>query len=369
VSVRRTRSNAIGGDETKETNVRSTRRTVAVAAGAIALVTALSGFRYSGFDDPAARAAAASGTAYLKSRQLPGGSFETAGFPGFETPDAILAIAEDAQTAPTWSRKQARDAVYAQETAFGNSVLHATDDFADGGINAGQAAKLVILVTRPLGLSSTSFNPDRDAPVDLQAIIDAGHQPDGSYGAFNATLYAAIAKRTLGGVPADTVAYIKHAQQANGGWDFAGDPTGKTAIADVDTTALAIQALVSSGVGRGDPHLRAALGFLARRQRAVGAWQAFGTNDPNSTAVAMIAITAAGYDPTDSCWRDKAMPSFAGRPYRSPVTWLRGDQLPSGRFKSPNDQFGINTSPTSQAIQALRRGWLPVNALPPQDCS
>ena len=45
--------------------------------------------------------------------------------------------------------------------------------------------------------------------MNLRAIIDAGHQPNGSYGAFNATLYAAIAKRVLGGVPADTLAYIR----------------------------------------------------------------------------------------------------------------------------------------------------------------
>jgi hypothetical protein len=335
----------------------------------VLLVLALGGFRYTGFGDAAGKASAASGTAYLKSRQLPGGSFEVAGFPGFETPDAILAIAENAQTAAGWNKKQARDAVYAQVTGSGNSALHAADDFADSGLSAGQAAKLVVLVTRPLGLSSTRFNPDQDTPADLTAIIDAGHQSNGSYGAFNATLYAAIAKRAFGGVPADTVAYIKAAQQANGGWDFGGDPTGQSAAADVDTTALAIQALVSSGAGRGDPRLRAGLGFLARRQRAVGAWQSFGANDPNSTAVAMFAITAAGYDPTTSCWRDKAVPTLAGRPYSSPVTWLRGDQLPSGRFKSPNDQFGINTAPTSQAVQALRRGWLPVNALPDQDCS
>jgi hypothetical protein len=353
----------------EETRVHTKRKTIAVAAGAVALVTALSGFRFSGFDDPEALASAASGTGYLKSRQLPGGSFEVAGFPGFETPDAILAIAENAQTAAKWSTKQARDAVYAQVTGFGNSALHAADDYADSGLGAGQAAKLVVLVTRPLGLSAARFNPDKDTPANLPAIIDAGHQSNGSYGAFNATLYAAIAKRTLGGVPADTRAYIKAAQQANGGWDFGGDATGKTAAADVDTTALAIQALVSSGVGRSDHRLRAGLAFLARRQRAVGAWQSFGANDPNSTAVAMFAITAAGYDPTTSCWRDKAVPTLAGKPYSSPAKWLRDDQLPSGRFKSPNDQFGINTSPTSQAVQALRRGWLPVHALPEQSCS
>jgi hypothetical protein len=349
--------------------VHRKRKTIAVAAGAIALVTALSGFRYSGFNDSAAKASAASGTAYLKSRQLPGGSFEVAGFPGFETPDAVLAIAENAQTAAKWNKKQARDAVYAQKTQFGNSVLHAVDDFADSGITAGQAAKIALLVSRPLGLSVTRFNPDKDTPVNLRAIIDAGLQPNGSYGAFNATLYSAIAKRVLGGVPASTLAYIKAAQQANGGWDYSGDRTGATAPADVDTTGLAIQALAAAKVARTDPALRKGLAFLAHEHRASGAWQSFGADDPNSTAVAMFAITAAGYDPTTSCWRNMTVPSLSGQPYTSPATWLRGDQLASGRFKSPNDDFGINTFPTSQSVQALRRGWLPVNTLAKQKCS
>jgi hypothetical protein len=259
--------------------------------------------------------------------------------------------------------------VYAQTTQFGNSVLHAVDDFVDSGITAGQAAKIVVLVARPLGLSVGSFNPDKDAKANLRGLIDAGHQADGSYGAFNATLYAAIAKRKLGGVPANTLAYIKAAQQASGGWDFSGDRTGQSAPADVDTTALAIQALVAAKVAKTHAALRAGLAFLAREQQATGAWQSFGSDDPNSTATAMFAITAAGYDPTSSCWRNMSVPSLRNQPHTSPATWLRGDQLESGRFKSPNDDFGINTFATSQAIQALRRGWLPVNTLGKQKCS
>jgi hypothetical protein len=63
-----------------------------------------------------------------------------------------------------------------------------------------------------------------------------------------------------------------------------------------------------------------------------------------------------------------AVPALSGTPYTSPVTWLRADQLPTGRFQSPNDSFGINTFPTSQSVQALRRGWLPAEHLPPQAC-
>jgi hypothetical protein len=347
--------------------MKTNSRRLAVVAGTLVLVIALSGFRDSGFGDNGAKNRAAAATTWLKTQQQPDGSFETAGFAGFETPDAVLAIAENAQTTRTWSRDEALAAVSATKVGS-KSVLHAIDDYADSGLDAGQAAKLVQLVARPLGLSVTRFNPDHDRAVDLRALIDAGHKANGSYGAFNATLYAAIAKRKLGGVPADTLAYIRAAQDASGGWNFAGDPTDAAAAADTDTTALAVQALVAARVRGGDGTLRRALRFLANNFQTDGAWQSFGSDDPNSTALAVIGITAAGYDPTASCWRDTAVPELLNTPYTSPITWLKADQASNGRFKSPNDSFGVNTFATSQSIQALRREWLPVDRLGARSC-
>jgi hypothetical protein len=249
----------------------------------------------------------------------------------------------------------------------GTSVLHAIDDYPQSGLGAGQAAKLVILVARPLNLSVTAFDPDGDGAVNLRALIDSGHQSGGSYGAFNATLYAAIAKNALGGVPADTTALVRAAQRSDGGWNFTGNPNDANA-SDIDTTALAIQALAAAGVAPTDTDLRQGLGFLAAQQRANGAWQSFGADDPNSTAVAMIAITAAGFDPLIPCWRNTVAPGRTGDPYGSPASWLRSDQSADGHFQSPNDSFGINTFATSQAIQALRRGWLPATFVAPQTC-
>jgi hypothetical protein len=347
--------------------VHTNSRRLAVAAGTLILVLALSGFRSSGFGDNGAKNKAATATAWLKAQQLADGSFETAGFPGFESPDAVLAIAENAQTSRRWNRSTASAAVLATRKR-GHGVLHAIDDYADSGIDAGQAAKLVQLVARPLGLSVTKFNPDKDHAVNLLAIIDAAHTSNGSYGSFNSTLYSAIVKRRYGGVPADTLAAIRSAQEAGGGWNFAGDPTGQAAPADVDTTALAVEALVAGRARRNDPDLRRAIAFLANSQQADGAWQSFGADDPNSTSLAVIGITAAGYDPTTSCWRDTAVPALDHTPYTSPVKWLKADQASSGRFKSPNDQFGVNTFATTQSIQALRRGWLPVDSLAAQTC-
>jgi hypothetical protein len=344
---------------------RNVKRIVAVV-GAAALVPTLGAFRFTGFNNAAARAAAGGATTWLRTQQLADGSFEVAGFPGFETPDAVIAIGENAQQQEKWSGAQARAAVTATRRN-GNSPLHAVDDLADAGLNAGQAAKLVILVAKPLGLNPKKFDPDGDGPANLRGVVDAGLQPSGAYGAFNATLYAAIAKRFLGGVPASTLGLIRGAQEPGGGWNFLGDPTCN--CADVDTTALAIESLVSARVRKTDVDLRQGLAFLARSQRTTGAWQSFGSDDPNSTAVAAMAVTSAGFDPTVACWRDVVAPEKRATPYTSPVGWLRQQQQSDGRIASPNDAFGVNTFATTQTIQALRRGWMPTKALGKQKCS
>jgi len=226
---------------------RAPLRVARVALVALASVVVLSACRWSGFNDLPARDAAADAVAWLETRQQSDGGFEVAGFPGFETSDAVLAVAEAAQTQYVWSTTEAEQAVRGVTAAGGDDPLDALDAFAEGGLSAGQAAKLVVLVAAPLGLDPAAFDPARDgSPVDLEAAVAAGVLPDGSYGAgvLNATLYAALAERlTAGSVPAITLAYVRSAQEASGGWDFAGDPTG--ADADVDTTGLAVQVLAS----------------------------------------------------------------------------------------------------------------------------
>ena len=82
-----------------------------------------------------------------------------------------------------------------------------------------------------------------------------------------------------------------------------------------------------------------------------------------------MAITAAGFDVESPCWRNTVAPGLAGNPYANPLNWLRFVQLPSGRFVSPNDAFGINTFATSQSVQALERNWLPVVPFAERTCS
>ena len=334
---------------------------------ALVAALAVAGCKNTGFNDPANPSVITKASTWLTGQQLADGSFEVGGFAGFETPDAIVAIAERAQTSAAWDSTKARNAVLAV-TNNGKSPLDAMDDFADGTLSAGQAAKLIVLVATPLGLSPTAFNPQGDTARNLVAVVNQGAQPNGSYGAFNATLYAAIALRqTSGSVPAATVTYIRNAQQTNGGWNFSGDATGTDL--DIDTTALALQALVAAKVSPNDADLVAGLQLLADQQRVSGPWRSFGSNDPNSTATAIMAITAAGFDPTNSCWRDTVRPALKGTAYPNPAGWLRTQQATDGHITSPNDSFPpVNTFATTQSIEALARGWLPVAWLAPRSC-
>jgi hypothetical protein len=344
------------------------------AIGVVVFAVALSACRFTGFSNGAAKFQGAAATQWLVKQQQADGGFEVAGFAGFETPDAILAIAENAQQQANWSAPQALAAVQAVKKN-GHDPLHNIDDFVDGTIGAGQAAKIIVLVAKPLNRSVTSFDPDGDGAKNLIAAVNAGAQPNGSYGSLNDTLFAAMAKKLVNGsVPANTVAFIRAAQQPFGGWDFSGNPSAPSV--DVDTTGIAVAALAAAGVPGNDADLRQGLRFLANVQHSNGAFPDFAGNDnPNSTASALFGIVGAGFDPTSACWRNLVEPNLAGHAYGSPVAWLRTQQVTNpnaadvGRIKSPFDAPGsINTFATSQTVQAFRYAWMPPSPLPNQTC-
>lgn len=347
------------------------RRTLVPALAGV-LVLALMGIpRADALASYSARTAAARAVAWLAAQQQTDGGFELAGFPGFETPDAALAIAENAQVSDTWDATRARNAVTGL-VRNGHNPLHNLDDLVDAGTSGGQAAKLIVLAVTPLGLNPRDFDPDNDsaAPVDLVALMDAAKLPDGSYGTgtFNATLFAAIAAKAIGrSVPADTLAYIGAAQQANGSWNYTGTPSG--AGVDVDTTALAMTALAAGGRTGNDAAMKKALALLGTSQFTTGGWgDDYGSGpevNTNSTALAAIGIKAAGANPGTRAWRDAATPSRAGQAYVSPETTLLSKQQPDGHMTSPFDSYGLNTSATTQSVQGLLLNWLPIVVAPP----
>ena len=343
----------------------SVRRLVAAGCG-LALLAPLAA--------PAAAAPRAStatvvegANGWLKSNQQADGGFELATFVGFETSDVILATAQARQSGPAWDAAAARSAVTGLVSSGGKTPLDAIDDLIDGEAEPGsvaagaRAAKVAAIVAQPLGISAGDFDPSNDnaLPVDLFARMDLHRQAGGAYdfGAqFNGVLYVAIARAGAGlDVATGLVNQILAAQRADGSWDYTGTPTGGDGE-DIDTTALTLVALRSSGRTLADPAVKKAVAWLAARQQANGAWQAFGADDPNATSVATVALSDLHVDLGSSAWLTAAGVA-APASYSSPWVWLTTQQNAEGRILSPNDSYGINTLPTSQTVQALTRQW------------
>ena len=344
------------------------------AVASIALLT----FVAASVAAPPASADVAAGIDYLASTQDADGGWD--GPPGaeFTTSEAILAIAEAAQTGSGWSETEAFDAVdQFDDDVSGDSPLDymaaaATAEAAT--LPPGKAAKWIVNVAVPLGLDPTDF---LSTGVDLVAIMGAPG-PDGSFDTgfnFNGAAYAALASYLLdGSVPPQTVTYLLGAQTPSGGWSFDGNPASDP---ETDSTALTLEALIAGGNSPTDPAVQAALTYLARDvtpeafdldagyDNDTGIWWAFGAQSPEGTSRALLGITAVGYDPSTPCWRDTARPELAGTAYTPPMDALVGMQEPDGSWGVPP----FNAFSTAQAIQGLEvSSWRPIVVGTAQTC-
>jgi hypothetical protein len=331
------------------------RRAVACSSAlAVSLVLASGPARAA---DPGSTAVAAGAVGWINTQQIAGGGF------GFGTADAALSIAEQAQSGPSWSTAEALAAVQSV-TNGGKTPLDAlVAELASPGFDAaGSAGKAILLSAEPFGIDPSNFGG-----IDLVSRL-GGCSVD-SDPTFNGLLYVLLAERFTCGSPSTSgLAAVRAAQRADGGWNFLGDQEPDIG-SDNDTTAVAVEALIAGGADASDSNVHEALVFFAQTLQANGAWQSFGSDDPNSTALAVIGITAAGFDPESSCWRDTMLPATAGTPYTTPDAWLRSQQQPDGHIASGTDgtEFA-STYATSQTVEGLLRSWLPAFRAAPASC-
>lgn len=306
--------------------------------------------------------------AYLRTQQLPGtnpatgsGAWDATPAFAFTTPEAVLAVAEAGQTGSAWSTSEAVAAVQAMTNSDGQDPMAFVGLMEAAATTPGAAGKLIVLVTAPLGRDTSAL-----------ASIVGPPAPNGSFGSelfFNNTLYAGLSKQiTAGSIPASTVAYVASKQKpSNGGWSYDAD-TGTTTDADIDTTGLALQLLLAGGMSPTDPVVQRGLAFLAAQQNADGTWSSFGDESAESTSRALLAITAAGYDVNDRCWRDTVRPAGAGAPFTGGDAALGSLANPDGSIAGAGS-LSFAAFATAQAVQGLQRSWLPLVHAPAQTCT
>jgi hypothetical protein len=151
-------------------------------------------------------------------------------------------------------------------------------------------------------------------------------------------------------IPGEAINYLRGKIQLNGAWEYK-DGYGT----DTNTTAIVIQALLSSGENVATTEVISGLIYLKSAQNTDGGFtydplSNYGTDsDTNSTAYAVQAILAAGEDPTAGRWVISST---------NPISYLLSMQLADGSFEYQTGG-GSNLLATQQAIPALNLKFYP----------
>ncbi len=226
--------------------------------------------------------------AWLLTKQESDGGFSTGFSKGSDigaTADVVMAIEA--------SGKSAADV----KSSAGHSPI---DFFAQQlmlrkAISAGQYAKLA-LALKSAGLDARNFNGiDVTKPILSAYNAETGAIGDSVY--IHALGMLALARNGVA-VPAKAIDKLASLQGESGGWAFAGGDD-----ADVDTTALAVQALIASGQPVKTGVVGKAIGYLHSLQNEDGGYpyqvpSKWGTeSNANSTALVAQAIIASGDQP------------------------------------------------------------------------
>ncbi|MEU1752719.1 cell wall anchor protein [Micromonospora matsumotoense] len=233
------------------------------------------------------------------------------------TIDGIIAMSATGGSAPT------RQAATGQVAAHVRSY-NSYDDWGIEGFTDGGATAKLLYVASAAGADPTDFGGYdlRAVTLSLVAGADAGHQrgritsrttadsgPDAS-NTFDQS-FAVLGLARSGDLPQDTVDFLVRQQCAAGGFrlypDTADGPSPSCdeqpgATLDVDSTAMAVQALLAaadSGAAGASDAARRGADWLVGQQHADGSFGGSGPTtgaNSNSTGLAGQALAAAGRD-------------------------------------------------------------------------
>jgi hypothetical protein len=327
-----------------------------IVAGAI-LATALLGPMYLG---PAPVEAVASTDAqrataaleYLLAHQQANGSID--GSLG-ETADFVIGAAA---------------AGYDPSTLTGCSATTSALGYLAGASDgaAGDAAKTGKTI---LAIVAAGGNPANFAGRDLSARLAAlYHSATGAYGdgATFSQSFAILAVVASGGsVEGAASAELAALQDPDGSWSYGTAPVA-AGVGDTNSTAIALMALDAAGVHSADA---SGLTYLRTQQLADGGFpyqnsSAYGPppSDPDSDAVVLQALVAAGQDPEGPVWIQGS---------NSMLTNLRSTQGADGGFAYPGSgESAFTTSEVPAALMRVPYAWAvhfaPGASVPTSEC-
>jgi energy-coupling factor transport system substrate-specific component len=227
-------------------------------------------------------------------------------------------------------------------TSGGHSAIGFLRTNLDGVRSTGDLERTI------LALDGAGIAARRFGGRDLVAELRRRRSPAGSFeGQVNLTAFGILALRSAGvhvSALARSTAWLRHAQNGDGGWGFQPD-----AGSDPDSTGAAIQGLAAGGE-RGGATRRGAT-YLRRSQQRGGGFALAGasTSNSQSTAWAIQGLVAAG-----------ANPAAVRKSGNSPLDYLAHRQARDGhyRYSSASDQTPVWV--TGQTLLAVNRRALPL---------
>jgi hypothetical protein len=262
----------------------------------------------------------------------------------------------------------------------GGNPIARSSEVAIGLAAAGQQASAmrvgpVSLAEYLKTATSTDVGTNGELLLARASVADAGpvatvaaqlQAAKGSNGEYGGDIYsdalAILGLRAAGQtVTDDAVAFLKAQQKTSGGWSADNaDQYGE----DSNTTALVIQALVSTGVATTDPTITKAFAYL----QSVFGGGGFGSSpgagpDPNSDELAIQAIVAAQQQ-SDAAWQtrlDQARSYLAGQQI--------GNGADAGAIASPYSKlFATTGAPAAFLERPLTARGVSERAVPLLAC-
>ena len=266
--------------------------------------------------------------AWLRAQQQPDGGFSNGFVPESDpstTADAVLAIVAAGEDPLQWNAGGSDPLGFLRAAVASGSVE-----------GPGAFAKLALAVV------AAGDDPRSFGGTDLVAQILKGYSSDAGLfggGPYDSALAIQALEAAGEPLPDGAIAGLLATRLAEGAYSFNGDQTA--GAGDSNTTAMAVMALIAAGE---DEEIAPSLAYFRSVQNGDGGWtyqkpSAFGEEtDANSTALVLQALIAARENLAE--WND-------------PTQTLLTLQVPSGAFIYNGATSSENLLATVQAMPAL----------------